>query len=160
MTETLSTPRRERALRESQVKRVHVDTTEQEKAVAFPMDTRLYHKARRALVRQAWAADICLHQRHVGLGQPWQGRYAQARQMKLALRETNRLLLYLGYVIFDILHKCLLPTAALKLLLEGNEYTFRQQHHDSPKLYSMHAPEVACMRLAARHTSRTSSAAS
>lgn len=41
LTETLSTAKRERALKESEVKRVHLDTTVQEKAIAFPTDARL-----------------------------------------------------------------------------------------------------------------------
>jgi len=61
LTETLSTAKREQVLRESEIKRVHVDTTVQEKAVAFPTDARLYHKARRALVRAARAsASTCV----------------------------------------------------------------------------------------------------
>ena len=46
-----------------------VDTTVQEKAIAFPTDARLYHKARRALVRAARAADIPLRQTYVRLSQ-------------------------------------------------------------------------------------------
>src|SRR5687768_5751754 len=39
---------------------VNVDTTVQEKAIAFPTDARLYQKARAALVRQARRAGIDL----------------------------------------------------------------------------------------------------
>jgi IS5 family transposase len=53
LTETLSTAKREQAPKESEIRRVCVDTTVQEKALAFPTDARLYHKARRALVRAA-----------------------------------------------------------------------------------------------------------
>src|SRR5205085_8315282 len=112
LTETLSTAKREQALRGSEVKRVHVDTTVQEKAVAFPTDARLYHKARRALVRMAKAAGIALRQTYVRLGRQAlarQGRYAQARQMKRARRETKRLRQYLGGVIRDIRRKCPRP---------------------------------------------------
>ncbi len=62
LTETLSTAKRERALTESEIKRVNVDTTVQEKAIAFPTDARLYHKARRALVCAAIAAGVDLRQ--------------------------------------------------------------------------------------------------
>jgi IS5 family transposase len=93
LTETLSTAKREQALRDSEVKRVHVDTTVQEKAIAFPTDARLYHKARRASVRAAGAAGINLRQTYVRLGKQAlarQGRYAHARQMKRARREAKR----------------------------------------------------------------------
>lgn len=154
LTETLSTAKREQALGGSEVKRVNVDTTVQEKAIAFPTDARLYHKARRALVRAAQAADIPLRQTYVRLGKQAlarQGRYAQARQMKRARRETKRLRQYLGRVIRDIRRKCPQPKPALKLLLERSERIFRQQRHDSPKLYSVHAPEVECVAKGKAH---------
>lgn len=154
LTETLSTAKREQALGDSEIKRVNVDTTVQEKAVAFPTDARLYHKARCALVRAAQAADIPLRQTYVRLGRQAlarQGRYAQARQMKRARRETRRLRQYLGRVIRDIRRKCPRPKPALKLLLERSERIFRQQRHDSPKLYSVHAPEVECIAKGKAH---------
>ncbi len=154
LTETLSTAKREQALRDSEVKRVNVDTTVQEKAIAFPTDARLYHKARRALVRAARAADITLRQTYVRLGQQAlarQGRYTRARQMKRARRETKRLRLFLGRVIRDIRRKCPRPTPALKSLLERSERILRQQRHDSPKLYSVHAPEVECIAKGKAH---------
>lgn len=148
LTETLSTAKREQALRESEIKRVNVDTTMQEKAIAFPTDARLYHKARRALVRAAKAIGIQLRQTYVRLGKQAlarQGRYAQARQMKRARRETKRLRLFLGRVIRDIRRKCPKPVPTLKALLERSERILRQQRHDTGKLYSVHAPEVECI---------------
>lgn len=148
LTETLSMAKREQARRESEIKRVNVDTTVQEKAIACPTDARLYHKAHRALVRAAKAADIQLRQTYVRSGKQAlarQGRYAHARQMKRARRETRRLRQYLGRVIRDIRRKCPQPKPALKLLLERSERILRQQRHDSPKLYSVHAPEVECI---------------
>ncbi len=154
LTETLSTAKRERALKESEIKRVHVDTTVQEKAIAFPTDARLYHKARRALVRAARSVGINLRQTYARLGNQAlerQGRYAQAKQMKRARRETKRLRQYLGRVIRDIQRKCPKPGAALKLLLERAERIFRQQRHDTGKLYSVHAPEVECIAKGKAH---------
>ncbi|MCA1634426.1 MAG: IS5 family transposase [Acidobacteria bacterium] len=154
LTETLSTAKREQALRDSEIKRVNVDTTVQEKAVAFPTDARLYHKARRALVRAARAAGLDLRQTYVRLGKQAlarQGRYAHARQMKRARRETKRLRQYLGRVIRDIRRKCPKPAPALKSLLERSERILHQQRYDSPKLYSVHAPEVECIAKGKAH---------
>jgi IS5 family transposase len=126
----------------------------QEKAVAFPTDARLYHKARRALVRAAKATGIGLRQTYVRLGKQAlarQGRYAHARQMKRARRETKRLRQYLGRVIRDIRRKCPRPAPALRLLLERSERILRQQRRDSPKLYSVHAPEVECIAKGKAH---------
>jgi IS5 family transposase len=154
LTETLSTAKREGALREREIKRVNVDTTVQEKAVAFPTDARLYHKARRALVRMAGSAGIPLRQTYVRLGKQAlarQGRYAHARQMKRARRETKRLRQYLGRVIRDIRRKCAHPAPALKALLERSERILRQQRHDTKKVYSVHAPEVECIAKGKAH---------
>jgi IS5 family transposase len=154
LTETLSTARREQALRGSEIKRVNVDTTVQEKAVAFPTDARLYHKARRALVRAARAAGLDLRQTYVRLGKQAlarQGRYSHARQMRRARRETKRLRQYLGRVMRDIRRKCPRPAPSLKLLLERSERILRQQRHDSQKLYSVHAPEVECIAKGKAH---------
>jgi IS5 family transposase len=55
LKERLETARRAKLLPERELERVNVDTTVQEKAIAFPTDARLYEKARRALVRAARA---------------------------------------------------------------------------------------------------------
>ncbi len=154
LTETLSTAKREQALCESEIKRVHVDTTVQEKAIAFLTDARLYHKARRSLVRAAQCADINLRQTYARLGKQAlarQGRYAHAKQMNRARRETKRLRLYLGRVIRDIQRKCPKPSVALKLLLERARRILEQQRHDTHKLYSLHAPEVECIAKGKAH---------
>jgi IS5 family transposase len=154
LTETLSTAKREQALKESEIKRVHVDTTVQEKAVAFPTDARLYHKARRALVRAARRVGISLRQSYVRLSKQAlarQGRYAHAKQMKRARRETKRLRLYLGRVIRDSRRKCTKPGAALTSLLERAQRIWQQQRHDAKKLYSVHAPEVECIAKGKAH---------
>jgi IS5 family transposase len=154
LTETLSTAKRERALTDREIKRVHVDTTVQEKAIAFPTDARLYHKARGALVRAAQAAGINLRQTYARLGKQAlarQGRYAHAKQIKRARRETKRLRLYLGRVLRDIRRKCEQPAPTLELLLERAARILTQQRHDTKKLYSIHAPEVECIAKGKAH---------
>lgn len=128
---------------------VNVDTTVQEKAISFPTDARLYHKARGALVRAAKRMGIPLRQsyeRVSKLALAKSGRYAHARQMKRAKREQRRLRTYLGRVIRDIERK--LPeehTAKMNPLLDIAKRILTQQRHDRGKVYSMHAPEVECI---------------
>src|SRR4030095_17091851 len=86
---------------EVEFKRVNVDTTVQAKAIAFPTDARLYHKARQALVRVAQSCNFKLRQSYVRVGKRAlvnQGRYGAARQLKRARRETRKLRTYLGRV--------------------------------------------------------------
>src|SRR5260370_25013420 len=62
LQETIAAAQRQQALKPSEIRRVNVDTTVQEKAIAFPTDARLYHKARCVLVREAQRARIELRQ--------------------------------------------------------------------------------------------------
>ena len=79
-----------------------MDTTVQEKAIAFPTDARLYHKMRVRLVAEAEQRRIALRQSYPRLGKKAlarQGRHAHARQMRRAARETRKLKTYLGRVM-------------------------------------------------------------
>ncbi len=106
--QTIEAAQRKGALKPSEIKRVNVDTTVQEKAIAFPTDARLYHKARRTLVREARRAGIVLRQSYERVGKralQKQGRYAHANQGQRARKETRKLKVYLGRVIRDIRRK-------------------------------------------------------
>lgn len=134
---------------------VNVDTTVQEKAIAFPTDARLYHKARSTLVRAAKRIGIPLRQsyeRVSKLALARNGRYAHARQPARAKREQRRLRTYLGRVIRDIERK--LPkahAARMNKLLEIAKRILAQQRHDKNKVYSMHAPETECISKGKAH---------
>jgi IS5 family transposase len=65
---TIETAKSKEYVTEKHLERVNVDTTVQEKAVAFPTDARLYHKARRILVRLAKREGIDLRQIYERLG--------------------------------------------------------------------------------------------
>ena len=145
---TLETARRSNALKPKEIERVNVDTTVQEKAIAFPTDARLYHKARRALVRAAKRAGIRLRQSYVRLSKRAphkQNRYAHAKQFKRARKQAKKLRTYLGRVLRDIQRKCPNPDEKLQRLLEIATRIYTQQRTDTGKLYSVHAPEVACI---------------
>lgn len=66
--QVLRTAINQQALKPSEIARVNVDTTVQQKAIAFPTDARLYDKARRALVRFARKHQVKLRQSYVRLG--------------------------------------------------------------------------------------------
>lgn len=151
---TIETAKRKEYLTEKHLERVNVDTTVQEKAIAFPTDARLYYKARRILVRLAKRAGIELRQTYERLGKRafiMQGRYSHARQTKRARREQKKLRLYLGRVIRDIERKCPEPGGLLATMLERSKQIFGQNRNDSDKLYSMQAPEVECIAKGKAH---------
>ena len=146
------------AVKPSSFAQVTVDTTVQEKAIAFPTDGRLYHKGRVWLVRLARHSDIKLRQSYVRKGKQalfMHQRYAAARQMRRARRELKRSKVYLGRVYRDIVRQ--LPhqsRAVQERFVEPLARVARllaQQRQDKNKLYSLHAPEVECIAKGKAH---------
>jgi IS5 family transposase len=146
--QVLRTATQQKALKEGELKCVTVDTTVQEKAVAFPTDARLYDKARRALVRAAKSHAIKLRQSYARLGKKalfQQSRYVAARQGQRAQKQTKKLRTFLGRVIRDIERQVTALPPALQELLKHAKQIHQQQRQDSHKCYSIHAPEVECI---------------
>jgi IS5 family transposase len=152
---TLLAAKSQGKLTPNHLKHVNVDTTVQEKAIAFPTDARLYHKARAALVKVATKCGITLRQSYERLGKRallMNSRYLHARQMKRAKRELKKLRVFLGRVIRDIQRK-LTPSSENKLsrLLAVAQRIHQQQKYDKNKVYSVHAPEVECIAKGKAH---------
>ena len=148
LKESLAAAQREAVLSPAEVKRVNVDTTVQEKAIAFPTDARLYHKARQALVRLARRCNFKLRQSYIRLGKRAlvrQGRYGAARQLKRARRETRKLRTYLGRVLRNVERGQLTLSAKQTQIVHIAQRIFTQQRPDHGKVYSVHAPEVECI---------------
>ena len=154
LKETLATAQRKEQLKPRELERVNVDTTGEEKAVAFPTDARLYQKMRRRLVREAKRRGVRLRQSYERVGRyafQKQGRYAAAQQGQRAKKQTRRLRTYLGRVTRDVRRQCPKPDEALAELLERAEKLYQQQKQDQNKLSSVHAPEVECIAKGKAH---------
>jgi len=80
-----------------------------------------------------------------------QGRYAHAKQMKRARKETKRLHTFLGRVVRDIKRKVRSPDDRLQNLLNIAERIYNQKRDDTDKVYSVHAPEVECIAKGKAH---------
>ena len=144
---------------------VNVETTVQDKAVTFPTDARLLHKARMALVRLAGKQGIRLRQSYERIGKAAfvrSQRYAHARQINRAAAQTSKLRTYLGRVIPDIERKInpLGPTPTptptrmqqlLRIATRIHTQPRKPAEGDPPKLYSVHAPEVQCIAKGKAH---------
>ena len=151
---SLHVAKQEGLLKVRELERVNVDTTVQEKAVAFPTDARLYQKMRVALVRAAQDSGIALRQSYRRVGKValvMQGRYARARQLRRSARETRQLKTWLGRVVRDVERKRPEGEPLLLALLEKARRLLAQERHDSGKLYSVHAPEVECIAKGKAH---------
>jgi IS5 family transposase len=138
---------------------VTVDTTVQEKAVHFPTDVRLCHRAREALVRLAKEQDIPLRQSYSRKGKQAQfmaNRYIAARQMNRARKKIKEVRNYLGRVIRNIQSAAeqrhiLSPALAAALAKAQVAYNQTLNPATKNKLYSWHAPEVECIAKGKAH---------
>lgn len=150
--ESLAVAARTDALKPSDLARVVVDTTVQPKAVMFPTDARLIHRARERLVRQAQKLGVELRQSYRRVGKfalIKHQRYAHAKQFKRANRSLRKLKTYLGRVIRDIRRKTAgndgMREAFLRPLYLAERVLSQDRRQRGRKIYSLHAPEVECI---------------
>jgi transposase, IS5 family len=141
-----------KAIRPLELERVIVDTTVQEKAIAYPTDSRLLEVARVRLVQLAQRAGLVLKQTYEREGKRLRrraGGYAHAKQFRRLRRVLKRQRTVLGRLLRDIERKLAgAPHAEQKQLrvwLERAWRICRQRPKDTNKLYALHAPEVECI---------------
>jgi len=154
LRETFSTALRENYVKPSDASRIIVDTTVQEKAVAFPTDARLYLKSIHRLIKLSKDRGINLRQSYVRVSKKAffnQCRYARAKQYKRATKLTSKLKTYLGRLIRDIERKIVNSDEMLATMLERTKRIHDQKRDDSHKLYSLDAPEVECISKGKAH---------
>jgi len=152
LQESLAVAAKTKALRLSDLREAVVDTTVQEKAVAFPTDAKLCHRARERLVRLAKRHSVRLRQSYARVGKfalIKHQRYAHAKQFKRAKRSLKTLKTYLGRVMRDI-ERAIAKEPALnapfrrELYLAGRVLA-QKRGERGRKVYSLHAPEVECI---------------
>jgi IS5 family transposase len=161
LQESLATATRTGAAKPSDFTKIIVDTTVQPKAVAFPTDAKLMHRARERLVRLAKKHGVELRQSYARVGKfalIKQQRYAHAKQFKRANKALRTLKTYLGRVIRDIARK-IRGDEKLHVLFATSLMLARRVHAQNKRLrpvrgapadadlrvFSLHAPEVECI---------------
>jgi len=150
--ESLNVATRTGAAKPSDFSKVIVDTTVQPKAVAFPTDAKLTHRARERLVRLAKRHGVPLRQSYARVGKralmAYQ-RYAHAKQFQRANRALRSVRTYLGRVFRDIVRKIRGDKGLRQIFAEPLSLAFRvreqRQTQRGRKVYSLHAPEVECI---------------
>ena len=124
----------------------------QPKAVAFPTDAKLMHRARERLVRLAKKHGVTLRQSYERVGKQAliaHQRYAHAKQFKRANRALRSVRTYLGRVIRDIVRKigatpdCARSSPSRSRSPSGCATSASTSA--GRKVYSLHAPEVECI---------------
>ena len=162
LQESLSVATRSGAAKPDDVRPGIVDTTVQEKALPFPTDAQLRHRARDRLVRLAKAHGVALRPSSARVGKrlriPDQ-RSAHAKPFKRGNKALRRLRTRLGRVIRDVARKIAmgpdLAEAFAGPLALARRVKDQRQRERGRKVYSLHAPEVSA---SARPISPTSSA--
>lgn len=139
------------ALEKKHLRRVVVDTTVQEKAIAFPTDARLMYKAMVSLGSLARKYGLSLRQSYVRKGKEalvMVGRYRHAKQFKRAKRKARYIQRRLGRVIRDIdrgLDKHPELTDHFRDALIKAKKIHQPPKAGKDKCYAFHAPEVECI---------------
>lgn len=131
----------------SSLKRVIVDTTVQEKAIAHPTDAKLLNRARQKLVDLAKEQGVMLGQTYQRVAKHCTikvGRYGHAKQFKRLGKKVKELKNYLGRVTRDIERK-VGTDQVFQDLLEKSRRLLSQGKTTPKKLYSLHATEVECI---------------
>nr|WP_269101047.1 IS5 family transposase [Mangrovicoccus ximenensis] len=153
LTQTIEAGKKSGIVDDRSLKRIAVDTTVMEKAIAHPTDSRLYERARSQLVALAKEAGVELRQTYARLAPRLArqvGRYAHARQFKRMRKALKRLRGYTGRVMRD-LHRHLggIPEGGLRDRVVAKIALVLRLLHQKPKgrgkIYALHEPAVDCI---------------
>ena len=153
---TIDTAVAANAIKPVEFERVIVDTTVQEKAIAYPVDARLLEIARHQIVKAAKGCGISLRQSFAKEGRALRfksGGYAHTKQFKRLKRVLKRQRTIVGILIREVRGKMAADAvpatdkalSSLTTLLARAERIRTQQQKDKNKLYALHAPEVECI---------------
>lgn len=152
---TIDTAVSTRAVKPAELERVIVDSTVQEKAVAYPTDSRLLEVARYQVVKAAQLAGISLKQTFAKEGKTLRrkaGGYAHAKQFRRLRKVLKRQRTVLGILLREVERKREgaappLPAALARLdtIRQRADRIRTQRPKDKNKLYALHAPEVECI---------------
>ncbi len=149
LAQTIEAAKAMRAIRKQDLQLVAIDTTVQEKNVAYPTDSRLLEVARTQLVDAAVREGISLRQSYARVGPRLSfqaGRYAHAKQYKRMRQVIKKQTTILGRVMRDVSRKASAEQfQSLAPLLMRVKRLHDQKPKDKNKLYALHAPEVECI---------------
>jgi transposase, IS5 family len=153
LTQTIRAGQKASAIDEDSVKRVAVDTTVMQKAIAHPTDSRLDERARDQLVTLAQEAGVELRQFYARLAPRLAlqvGRYAHAKQFKRMRKALKKLKGYTGRVMRDLRRQLDdIPKGRLRDRITAKLALVSHLLHQAPKgaekIYALHEPQVDCI---------------
>ena len=157
LRETIDLAKREKLAKPSEFRRVYLDTTVQEKNIAFPTDSRLYFKGIRLINSMCHKLGIKPKQSFRFTAKRLvvkYGNYRIAKQMKRAKKCLKQLKTAFGRLIRDVDRKVSqlgITDKNMQRLLSLCLRIFNQKKSDKNKIYSYHAPEVKCIAKGKAH---------
>lgn len=156
LKETIDLAKREKLVSPNEFKKVYLDTTVQEKNIAFPTDAKLYCKGIRLLNKRAEKLGIRPKQSYKFISKRLllqYSRYKFAKQSKRAKKCLKKLKTAFGRLIRDLQRKLSLTQQCAKMsrLLNLCIRIVNQKRADRNKIYSYHAPEVKCIAKGKAH---------
>jgi transposase, IS5 family len=162
LAQTICAAASAKVIRQQSLNKVIVDSTVQEKAIAYPTDSKLLNRGREHLVKLVADAGLTLRQNYNREAPKLAvkiARYAHAKQYKRMRSHLKKLKTLVGRVWRDVSRQLAKVPAHLKPkvadLLHKVERLLKQQPKDSHKLYSLHAPEAECVDLGYRGAATT-----
>ena len=141
----------------SSIQKVNVDTTVEEKNIAYPTDIGLYYRLIRHLVKYAKGDGIFLKQTYERVGKRLLRKhsgYVHAKQMKRASKVRKKMRTNLGRLYREILRKISFESSNNKefqALCSKVERAMNQSKTSKNKLYSIHEPHVECISKGKAH---------
>lgn len=141
-------------LKMSYLKELYVDTTVQEKNIAYPSEANLLNRARRNLVQLAKNSGIELRQSYARTGkwlQVMAHRYAAAQQWNRARKATRKLRTFLGRIVREVERKATEAQKPLFSELITRSKQLIESSKGGPKLYSLHEPSVEAIAKGKMH---------
>jgi len=154
LRETIASGLRLKCIKPESLERITVDTTVQEKNIAFPTDIRLQTKMINKLVLQAKKEGGQLRQTYRKVCKIWMKKhsgYMHANQLKRASSLREKVKIRLGRIVRDIERKITQPSSELKSLLELADRLMKQKRKDKNKIYSLHELDIDCISKGKAH---------
>ena len=152
LAQTIEAAASAKVIKQHSLDKVIVDSTVQEKAIAYPTDSKLLNRGRQQLVQLVAETGITLRQNYNRIAPKLAGqiaRYAHAKQYRRMRSHLKKLKTLVGRVWRDVSRQLAQVPQHLKPkvtdLLRKVERLLKQQPQDNHKLYSLHAPEVECI---------------
>jgi IS5 family transposase len=158
LQETIKSGFKTKVLKAKSIECAVIDTTVQEKNIAYPTDAKLYYKGILLLGKLAKKVGITLRQSYKFEGKRLlikYGRYNHAKQFKRKKAALKKLKVRLGRVYREILRKSEEKAINLdldaRILLEQCQRLYNQKKNSKNKLYSFHEPQTVCISKGKAH---------